>query len=326
VIVTVTLNPSLDRTIEVDRLVRGTMVRAGAARLDPGGKGVNVSRALAGNGVESCAVLPCGGGTGERVLGLLEAERVNTHAVRIAQATRSNLSLVEADGTVTKLNEPGAALSRDELDAVQAAVVEAAQSADWVVICGSLPPEAPVDTYAELCRRCAAAGVRVALDTSGPALLAALAAHPTLVKPNRDELEEAVGAPVNSLPETIAAAEGLIAWGAGSVLASLGPDGAVLVTRDGAIVGAAHVDEVRSTVGAGDALLAGFLSVGTLGAAALAEGLAWGAAAVRLPGSRMPGPDDIDRTNVTTRSIEPHGWADEAAALIDHTAERVRAN
>ena len=297
-IVTLTLNPSLDRTVEVDRLVRGSVLRAAPARLDPGGKGVNVSRALLANGLKSRAVVPCGGPDGDQLVRLLAAEGVDMVAVPISGRTRSNIAIAEPDGTVTKVNEPGPPLSVAELDAVAEAVLAAAESADWVVVCGRLPPHAPADLYASLSARCRAAGIRVAVDTSGPALLAATDARPALVKPNREELAEAAGTPIARLADVVAAAERLRSAGARSVLVSLGADGAVLVDEDGVTVGEAPVLAPRSSVGAGDALLAGFLAAGARGPRALAQGLSWGAAAVRLPGSRMPRPEDIHSDTV----------------------------
>ncbi|MET7866576.1 1-phosphofructokinase [Micromonospora taraxaci] len=298
-IVTVTLNPSLDRAVEVDSLGRGEVIRAAAAHLDPGGKGVNVSRALLANGVPSVAVLPSGGDEGNQLIRLLEAEGVEVLAVPISGRTRSNITLAEPDGTVTKINEPGPAMCRAEFDEVIDRVLVQAGGADWVVLCGSVPPGLPADAYAQLCRKLRAAGVRVAVDTSGPALREAALAGATLLKPNRDELAEVVGTPLKDLGDVVDAAQRLRAWGAGTVMASLGVDGAVLVDAEGVRTGTCPVARPRSTVGAGDALLAGFLAAGAQGTAALAEGLAWGAAAVSLPGSRMPGPADLRRHDVT---------------------------
>jgi 1-phosphofructokinase len=310
-IVTVTLNPSLDRAVEVGALTRGEVIRATAAHLDPGGKGVNVSRALLANGVPSVAVLPCGGDEGSQLIRLLKAESVEVLAVPIAGRTRSNITLAEPDGTVTKVNEPGPTMFRAEFDEVTARVLTRAGSADWVVLCGSVPPGLPADAYAQLCRRLRAAGIRVAVDTSGPALREAAQAGATLLKPNRDELAEVVGVPLADLGDVVAAAQQLRSWGAGTVVASLGADGAVLVDADGVVTGSCPVTRPRSTVGAGDALLAGFLAAGAHGPAALAEGLAWGAAAVSLPGSRMPGPADLIRHNVTI-----HPQPDELRPLL----------
>ncbi|GAA3114459.1 1-phosphofructokinase [Planomonospora alba] len=304
-IVTLTLNPSLDRTIEIGSLTRGAVIRSAAARLDPGGKGVNVSRALLANSVPSCAVVPYGGDEGRRLVSLLSAEGIDMVTVPVTGPTRSNVALAEPDGTVTKINEPGTALSPAELDALAEAVLGAAGSADWVVASGSLPPEVPADVYARLCRRFARAGIHVAVDTSGPALVAALAAGPALVKPNREELAEATGRPITTLGDAIEAASVLRARGAGTVLASLGPDGAVLLQDDQVWYGEGPVAEPRSSVGAGDALLAGFLAAGARGEAALVEALAWATAAVGLPGSRMPGPADIRRDHVRTFTADP---------------------
>jgi 1-phosphofructokinase len=294
-IVTVTLNPSLDRTIEVEHLDKGALNRATSARLDPGGKGVNVSRALLAGDVPSVAVVTAGGADGDQLIRLLEAEGITLHAVPVAGRTRSNVTIVEPDGVVTKLNEPGEPLSRKELDAVADAVLEETGAAAWVAACGSLPPGVPGGIYADLCEFFASAGIQVAVDASGPALLAAVEAHPVLIKPNREELSEAVGRPVDRIADVVEAAQDLRDRGAASVLASLGADGAVLVDDAGVTIGDALVADPRSTVGAGDALLAGFLAAGARGPIALAEGLAWAAAAVCLPASRMPGPRDIRR-------------------------------
>ena len=295
-IVTLTLNPSLDRTVEVPGLVRGEVIRASAGRLDPGGKGVNVARALLANGVAARAVLPAGGAVGRQLVELLEAEGVAMTAVPITGATRSNLTLSEPDGTVTKINEGGELLGPDEIDLLADAAMELVGPLDWVVLSSSLPTGVDAGVYARMTERFRAAGIEVAVDTSGPALVRAVRAHPTIVKPNRDELSEALGRDITSFADAIAAAEVLRAAGAGSVLASVGPDGAVLVDRDGVVFGDCAVDEPRSTVGAGDCLLAGFLAVRSSGASrheALATALLWAAAAVELPGSAVPAPADI---------------------------------
>lgn len=300
-IITVTLNPSLDRTIELNHLAPGHVQRVNAARLDPGGKGVNVSRALLANGVPTRAVVPVAGVEGDQLVSLLEREGVEVAVVPVLGHTRSNITIAEVDGTVTKLNEPGASLDVDDLEALAARVLAAAAPGSWVVLCGSLPPGLPADAYATLIRRFVAAGLRVGVDTSGPAFLAAVAAGPELVKPNAEELAEAVGRPLGSRPAIVAAARELQGLGAQSVLVSLGSQGAILVDETAVIVGESPVDDPRSTVGAGDAFLAGYLAAQHRGESrreAFSHALAWGAAAVRLPGTRMPAPDDIDPTVV----------------------------
>ena len=301
-IVTVTPNPSVDRTVEVDTLVRGAVLRARAVAVDAGGKGVNVARALAANGHPARAVLPCGGAEGAQLAGLLLLPAVELVLVPVAGAIRANISIVEPDGTVTKINEPGPELSPEETEAVIAATVQAAAGADWVAASGSLPHGVPDDFYTRLFEGLAPGRFRIALDSSGAPLRAALPCHPDVVKPNRDELAEASGQAIVTLGDAADAAEVLREKGARAVLVSLGPDGAILVDEAGATHGEARVDAPASAVGAGDALLAGFLSAGGSGEDSLAEGLAWGAAATRLPGSRMPGPADLDRRSVRIHS------------------------
>ncbi|WP_430780312.1 1-phosphofructokinase [Actinoplanes sp. G11-F43] len=303
-ILTVTLNPSVDRALEVGVLIRGEVLRAADSHIDPGGKGVNVSRALLANGVRSTAVVPTGGAEGDQLVDMLRAEGVDMLAVPIAGRTRSNITLAEPDGTVTKINEAGPVLSDAEFAQVSEAVLDAAATADWVVICGSLPPGPGLAAFTDLCEKLVAAGTRLAVDSSGPALLAGVAAGAALVKPNREELAEAIGAPLTTVGDVVEACGRLRAGGAGAVLASLGSDGAVLVDDAGVLAGSSPVSVPRSTVGAGDAMLAGFLAGGASGPAALTEGLAWGAAAVSLPGSRMPTPSDLDRTTVTV-TLDP---------------------
>jgi 1-phosphofructokinase len=316
-ILTLTLNPSLDRTIEIPELVRGAMVRAGATRLDPGGKGVNVARALAAHKLPTCAVVPRGGPEGRQLTELLEEEGIDVCAVPVTGHTRSNVSLVEPDGEVTKINEPGGELAADDLERIVKAVLDTVAAADWVVASGSLPPGVPETFYRDLGNRLAERDVQLAVDTSGPALAGSLAARPSLVKPNREELAEFAGFPIDTIGDVVRAATQMREQGADTVLASLGADGAVLVNRQGVRCGESPVSSGRSTVGAGDAMLAGYLAGGVTGVDALIEALSWGAAAVRLPGSRMPGPSDVDRTSVRvdsatasvdlTRALSSHG-------------------
>ncbi|MEA2973493.1 MAG: 1-phosphofructokinase [Actinomycetota bacterium] len=304
-IVTLTLNPSLDRTVEVPFLERGAVIRTLDGHVDPGGKGVNVARALLASGVEARAILPVGGRVGHQLVELLEAEGVVMTSVQVGADTRSNLTLSEPDGTVTKINEAGGALTEAEIERLADALLLTAGAADWVVASGSLPPATPTNVYARLVTRLAAHDIKLAVDTSGPALAQAVAAGAALVKPNREELSEAVGWEVWSLADAVKAAESLRDQGAQAVLVSLGPDGAVLIDDDGAVHGRCPVDVPRSSVGAGDCLLAGFLAAGARGEKALATALQWAAAAVELPGSRVPTPADINgRLPILRRDID----------------------
>uniref|UniRef100_UPI001C264314 1-phosphofructokinase family hexose kinase n=1 Tax=Streptomyces sp. AC550_RSS872 TaxID=2823689 RepID=UPI001C264314 len=228
-ILTVTPNPSLDRTYEVPSLDRGEVIRATGERMDPGGKGVNVSRAVAAAGQRTVAVLPLGGAPGALVADLLDAQGIEVAPVPVAGATRSNIALAESDGVLTKINAPGPELSAAEQELLLETVREQSRDAAWIACCGSLPRGLAPSWYADVVTRAHAGGARIALDTSGPALLEALRARPDVVKPNAEELAEAVGRPLTTVGDALKAAEELREMGAGAVLASLGADGQLLV-------------------------------------------------------------------------------------------------
>ncbi|MFF3726380.1 1-phosphofructokinase family hexose kinase [Streptomyces erythrochromogenes] len=304
-ILTVTPNPSLDRTYELPSLDRGRVLRAAGDRIDPGGKGVNVSRAAAAAGVPTTAVLPLGGAPGVLLAELLGGQGVNVTAVSIAGQTRSNISLAEPDGTLTKINTTGPKLSAQESGLLLDTVRTSRADASWIAGCGSLPGGLAPDWYADLVAAARTAGVRVALDASGPALRAALPAGPDVIKPDASQLAASVGRPVSTLGEAVGAAQELHALGAGAVLASLGRNGLLLVGEQGVCHATTEPAEpagaVRGTAGAGDAALAGFLIAGGDGPGALRSALAHGAAAGRLPGSVMPAPSDLrpDQVRIT---------------------------
>ena len=304
-IVTVTPNPALDRTLEVPDLPRGEVVRATATRTDLGGKGLNVARALVTTGHASRVVVPVGGSAGQRLLTAAEQAGLQTVAVPIAADVRTNFSLVEPDGRVTKINEPGPHLTTGEVAALRAATRDALTDATWLATCGSLPPGVPVDSHARLIDDGHVAGVRVAVDASGPALVEALAASPDLVKPNVHELAELVGHPLRCLGEVADAAAKIVARGVGAVVASLGTDGAVLVDRDGRWHATGPDIVVRSAVGAGDALVAGLLAAGGRGPDALRRGVAYGAGAAALPGTQFPTSAQLRLDQVQVYDLDP---------------------
>ncbi|MFP5019380.1 1-phosphofructokinase [Pseudonocardia phyllosphaerae] len=295
---TVTPNPSLDRTAELPRLVRGAVLRAEGVRSDPGGKGVNVARALAAAGHHAVALLPAGGAAGARLTALLARTGTVPETVPIAGSIRMNLSLVEPDGVTTKINESGPVLSADEAEALAARAEALAAGADRLVCSGSLPGGVGDGFHAALVRRCRRPGLLIAVDTAGMPLHRAVGAAPDLVKPNLSELAELAGRPLRSIGDVLVAARELRARGTGAVLITLGAGGAVLVDRSGEYHARTRPVTVRSTVGAGDSALAGFLAAGGEGPDALRQAVAYGAAACRLPGSAMPGPADIRTDDV----------------------------
>lgn len=301
-IITLTPNPSIDRTLEIPSLTPGSVHRATAEHEEPSGKGVNVSRALTTNGIASLAILPAGGPAGARLESLLRSEGVDYRAIPISGTVRVNISLTEPGGRATKVNATGPQLSAAELESLTGALLDHVGEGDWVVASGSLPRGVGSDYYAAAGRLVHDAGGHFALDASGEPFRAGLAAGPDVIKPNVEELEEAVGRPIDTVGDAIAAARELIQLGARSALVSLGPDGALLIDAAQALHASAPASKPRSTIGAGDALLAGFLAGGADGETALREAVAWGTAAVGLEGSHVPAVTGEHRAIVHTTS------------------------
>jgi 1-phosphofructokinase len=320
-IVTLTPNPGLDRTYAVDGLLPGEVHRASQDWIEAGGKGVNVTRVLHAHEVPTRAVLPSGGPTGASLLDLLREDRIVVDAVPIMSDLRCNITITEPGGAVTKVNAIGPALSSVEVEALIARAVDvvAASAASmhatdavevWLVGCGSLGPGAPDDLFAQVierARRAVPGGLRIAMDSSGAALAASVAVAPDVIKPNLTELEELCARPLPTLGEVRDGARRLVDDGVGTVLVSLGSDGALLVRADAVLHAESPVREVRTTVGAGDALLAGFLShVGAGPADALRHAVAFGAAAVQRSIGAVAGPAAIDVPSVIlTEGFDP---------------------
>ena len=303
-IVTVTPNPSVDRTVFIDALHPGKIMRSTRSWSEPSGKGVNVALALHAHDVPVRAVVTAGGSVGAQLRQMLCAAGLDTVIVPIAGAIRSNVSLTQPNGAVTKINEAGPQLSDEETDRLLDAVTKEVAGARWLVCAGSLPAGVPVGWYGELVELGHRNGVSVAVDTSGEALAETLSAKPDLVKPNVHELAELTGRVPRTLGEVIEAAQEVRRRGARTVLASLGGDGAILVDAVGAVWGHAPVEKVVSTVGAGDAMLAGYLSCPQGRSEALATALQWGAAAVQNEGTLfLP---NVSRAQVTmSATIDP---------------------
>ncbi|GAA3752769.1 hexose kinase [Microbacterium kribbense] len=302
-IVTVTVNPALDRTVVLDGPLRPGQVQVAASvREDAGGKGINVSRVLAAAGQPTRAVLPLAADDPLRTA--LAAQQLDVRAVATAGHCRTNIALTDPAGVTTKVNLPGTAFSPAEADALVAAVVVAAEHARWLVLAGSLPPSVPDDFYVTLIRavreKWQDAAPRVAVDTSGAALQAVVEhARPDLIKPNDDELAELTGmAPdgADLVPASLSAARTLVPARVGAALVTLGAAGTLLVTEGGAFATAAPRIQVRSTVGAGDSALAGYLLAETAGRPpeqCVVSATRHGAAAASLPGTRVPRPQDL---------------------------------
>ena len=313
-ILTVTPNPSIDRTVVLPgTLRRGAVHRADAVLFQPGGKGVNISRACVAAGVPTVAVLPVA--AEDAFVTELSQLGVQVRPVPPTGPMRINLTITEPDGTTTKINTSGASVGHDHLAQLAEIVLAAAADArpGWVVLAGSLPPGAPVGWYAEMGAALHAAGHRFAVDTSEAPLAALLegSAFPDLIKPNAEELASATGGDPEAFeadPVSAAtAAATLVGRSAGTVLATLGAAGAVLVDETGAWHATPPPTTVVSTVGAGDASLFGYLLADLRSAAAperLATAVAYGAAAAGLPGTTPPAPTDVRTSEVRVRPLD----------------------
>jgi 1-phosphofructokinase len=315
-IVTLTANPSIDRTVTLDgTLRRGAVHRLTSVTSQGGGKGVNISRAAVQAGVPTLAVLPADAHD-PFVLGCTD-DGIPVRPVGPAGPVRTNLTVTEPDGTTTKLNSPGSEATPALLDALGAAVVEEAATASWVVLAGSVPPGVPAGWYGEVVRSLATAPARVAVDTSDAplrALVEALpASAPDLMKPNGEELASFTGQDATRLESdpaaAAAAARTLVDAGVGSVLATLGGLGAVLTTAEGAWYAPPPPTTVVSTVGAGDSSLFGYLLGDLRGQAEpdrLALAVAYGSAAAGLPGTTIPLPTQARTDLVSARHLDIH--------------------
>ena len=286
-IITVTLNPSIDRTISMTELKLGSVNRCELTSVDPGGKGVNVSRALDAFGVKTYAILVCGELGSTWFAKKFEEQRIPNAIVHAPGITRSNVTIVEADGSVTKINEPGIALTKEVIQEVKDSLDAIELQDNWVVFAGKLNPGAPVDTYRELAQFARERGAKIAIDGSGPEFKTALEIKPDLIKPNQYELAELVGHNLNNIHEVITACREVIGRGIGQVLCSLGVDGAILVTADEVIHCEPETAASGTPVGAGDILLAIYIGGGAV-PHALKNAIAWSAASVPLAGTAIP--------------------------------------
>ena len=297
-IVTVTLTPALDKTVILPGFRVNEVNRIQSIRLDPGGKGINVSKGLRALGVDSLATGILGGDTGRYIERSLHEIGIACDFVWTDRETRTNLKVIDPVlHTNTDINEPGAPVSADVLETVYRKAEAAVQPGDIVVFAGKAPPEAPDTVFADWTVRLRERGVRVYLDADGELLIQGAKACPTFIKPNDAELSRLVGRSFSDVKEMAAAARMLTETGIETVVVSLGGDGALLVTRNIILRGYGLKVEVQSTVGAGDSMLAAFACAETRhmrfrDGCALA--MAFSAAAVTTPGTQPAEPEVVE--------------------------------
>ena len=274
-IITVTLNPALDKTIHVNQFQVDRVCRVEDARLDPGGKGINISKVLHSLGARSVAVGIVGGAAGEYIRDQLDLMGIRNDLVFSRTETRTNLKIVDpVCRTCTDINEPGAAVTASELQEIREKLSDLINPGDTVVFAGKNPPGVSDQLLAEWITWLKEEGVRVALDTTGMAMKIGVAAGPTVIKPNQAELEELFETELPDRNALVAAARKVVANGVEYVVVSLGEDGALFVKADEAFHAHGIPVEIRSTTGAGDAMLASILLD-------LEHGLSWEELATR---------------------------------------------
>lgn len=265
-IVTVTFNPAIDHTVFVERLTPGTVHRATRSHRQAGGKGVNVATMLALGGTKVAVA----GFLGEENTGIFEkhfrAHGLRDDFVRVAGETRTGIKIVDAlaDET-TDLNLPGAEPTAAQCERLTATLLKHARSGVWFVLAGSLPAGVSTDYVTSLIRALRQTGAKVAVDSSGPALAAAVEAGIDLAKPNVHELAELLGRPLPDFQTALDAARELRRDKIPNLVVSLGDEGALFLTPESELMAGAPPVKVVSTVGAGDSLLAGFLNGLTTG-------------------------------------------------------------
>lgn len=262
-VITVTLNPALDQTVALPRLTPGAVNIAERTGTNPGGKGVNVASCLADWGIPVIATGILGRDNAAPFDALFLEKGIGNRFIYQPGATRVNIKLVSADdGATTDVNLPGACVAPSVWEEWLEQIDDLSESARFIVLSGSLPGGVPEDCYATLCARLGADRARVVLDTSGEALRQALSAPclPYCIKPNRHELEQWAGRALPTLPDVLETARALVARGVRQVVVSLAEQGALFVGAPGAWLASLPPMQPVSSVGAGDALLAGWIA------------------------------------------------------------------
>lgn len=298
-IVTITLNPALDKSISVPELVPEKKLRALSAKVEPGGGGINISRALKKLGVASEAIILSGGYTGKTLEALLAKEQVEFTAIQTAGDTRENFVVFDEDKKLQyRFGMPGELISDQELALLMQAIGNCAH-ADYIVVSGSLPPGTSTAVFHEIAIIAEQLKAKLIIDTSGDGLKAAVKEGLYLIKPNLRELASLVGKDWIDISEVIGTARQIITAGSCKAMAvSMGADGAMLITATEHFQTVAPKAPVLSTVGAGDSMVAGMLAALTKGwgwEQVLHYGVAAGSAATLHKGTELCSLEDTER-------------------------------
>lgn len=303
-ILTLTINPAVDRTVLVDHLVfedRGYILSRSEAA---GGRGINASRVLQSFGAKTTAILATGGETGRKIEKLLKGSGFGVEIVPIRAESRTNLTISDKQGLTIKLNEIGPPLEASELDALRKTVEARITKADWLMICGSIPPGVPSKYYCELISMAHKHEVKTLLDTDGEALLHGLEARPSVVTPNQQEAERLLNRALLTRSQFLDAAQRIKAMGAESVILSLGSRGVIATDEHETLEVLPPRIDALCPIGAGDALAAAFtwsMSRKKNFAEALRWGVAAGTASAAQPGMNFA---TLEQTKQMYKQIE----------------------
>jgi 6-phosphofructokinase 2 len=290
-ILTLTVNPALDRIVTVDRLVFEDRAYIESTTEMPGGRGINAARVLVSLGSETVAITTSGRETGRKMEELLQADTFEKDVVKIRNPIRTNLTISDRKGLSIKLNEIGPSLSVPEQGRIIKAVAKRLPESSWLMLCGSLPPEIDLHFYTKLIKLAAKNQVETLLDTDGDPLLHAMEGAPTIVKPNQSEAERLLNTALNTRSQLIDAVQKIKSLGPKSVVLSLGSRGVIADTSSEGILEVIPppIDAV-CPIGAGDAMSAAIvwsLAKGNSFSDSLRWGVAAGTASSKLPGITM---------------------------------------
>jgi 1-phosphofructokinase family hexose kinase len=303
-ILTLTINPAIDRTIISDRLAfedRGYILTRGEAA---GGRGINASLVIHAFGGKTLALLTSGGGIGERMERSLAEMGFPFEVVRVQAEGRANLTISDKQGLTIKLNEIGLPLEAKEINAVRDLVDARLKKAHWLMICGSIQPGVPPHFYSEIIALAKSRGVRTLLDTDGDALNHGLEAKPSVISPNQQEAERLLGRAIITRSQSLEAVKRIHDMGAEAVILSLGSRGALAASPEGILEALPPRVEALCPIGAGDALAAAFvwaMEKKKPFADALRWAVAAGTATAALPGMSFP---TLDQTRAIYKQVE----------------------
>jgi 1-phosphofructokinase family hexose kinase len=277
-IYTLTPNPSIDRTLTIPEIKFNSVLRSKAVRLDWGGKGFNVSRALAQFGVESMAMAWVGGGTGKMLADGLQRLGIQTDFVWVDEETRTNTMVIEQQGDWhIKVNEPGPSISKEDVAQLMQKAESYAMKGDLWILSGSLPPDVPEEFYADLIKMIKSRGAKVFLDASGTPLRYGCQAGPYLVKPNHHEAAQIVGFDIDDQEDAKRAALPFLRMGVEYFALTMGAQGLLMATQKEMVYATPPKIAAQNTTGSGDTAMAAIIYAQLKGMS-LVEAAQWAAA------------------------------------------------